>query len=72
MWLWFGWVVKSKKLDYDDVILLKYKGKRDDVKVGLLSFWGIYKRFLEDGEYFFNKILWLVEVKLEKMDLLGD
>ena len=68
----FGRVVKSKKLDYDDVTSPKYKGKRDDAKTGPSSLRGAHKRPLEDGEYPPNKTLRLAEVKLEKMDLPGD
>ena len=68
----FGRVVKSKKLDYDDVTSPKYKGKGDDAKAGPSSQRRTHKRSLEDGEYPPNKTLRVAEVKLEKMDLPGD
>lgn len=68
----FGRVVKSKKLDYDDVTSPKYKGKGDDAKAGPSSHRRAHKRSLEDGEYPPNKTLRVAEVKLEKMELSGD
>jgi len=68
----FGRVVKSKKLDYDDVTSPKYKGKGHDAKTGPSSHRGAHKRPLEDGECPPKKTLRVAEVKLEKMDLPGD
>ena len=68
----FGRVVKSKKLDYDDVTSPKYKGKGDDAKAGPSSHRGAHKRPLEDGENPPKKTLRVAEIKLEKMDLPGD
>lgn len=68
----FGRVVKSKKLDYDDVTSPKYKGKGGDAKAGSSSQRRAHKRSLEDGEYPPKKTLRVAEIKLEKMDLPGD
>lgn len=68
----FGRVVKSKKLDYDDVTSPKYKGRGDETKAGRSNHRVGRKRRLEDGEFPPNKTLRLAEVKLEKMELPGD
>lgn len=68
----FGRVVKSKKLDYDDVTSPKYKGRGDETKAGPSNHRAAHKRRLEDGEFPPNKTLRLAEVKLEKMELPAD
>lgn len=68
----FGRVVKSKKLDYDDVTSPKYKGRGDETKAGPSKYRAAQKRRLEDGEFPPNKNLRLAEVKLEKMELPAD
>lgn len=67
----FGRVVKSKKLDYDDLTSPKYKARGDEAKARSINR-VTHKRRLEDGEVPPNKTLRLAEVKLEKMELPAD
>ena len=69
----FGRVVKSKKLDYDDVTSPKFKTKREEARSEASNNDNRgQKRPLEDGEFPPNKTLRLAKVKLEKMDLPAD
>lgn len=69
----FGRVVKSKKLDYDDVTSPKFKAKREEVRSEAAKKINRgQKRPLEDGQCPPEKSLRLAEVKLEKMELPAD
>lgn len=70
-----GRVVKSKKLDYDDVTSPKYKVRGDEgSRAGPSNHVNraAQKRRLEDGEAPPNKALRVAEVKLEKVELPAD
>ena len=72
----FGRVVKSKKLDYDDVTSPKFKSKREEPRTESLNHVNrAQKRRLQledDAEYPPTKTLRVAKVKLEKMDLPAD
>ena len=70
-----GRIVKTKKLDYDDVTSPRFKTNREVLRSSVSNdFNRGQKRPLEDGdgEYPPSKTLRVAEVKLEKMELPAD
>ena len=68
-----GRIVKSKKLDYDDVTSPKFKIKREETRSSTSNHINLgQKRPLEEGEFPPSKTLRVADVRLEKMQLPAD